>query len=241
MAKVLCYSYCVLKSKYGWTELTRDLAWNVFSKLLDVSPVAFYLSILTFNSPVFSLKGFQCHGSCTRSCTVWLRSPSAATASSAPSCCSSSCSSLSSSPLHPASGRWTRCWAPPCSCSTLSSWSSAWCWRIASLLAPFPSESQKLSPPQTSCETGSRTVNSHQPYLSWALLWISVETVWKAIVVTLICCHLFWWHKQYFQDFFFSTFLVKMAAFYSFLYPKWDAKVYTRGYESTWLTLTTSS
>lgn len=158
---------------------------------------------LTFNSPVFSLKGFQCHGSCTRSCTVWLRSPSAATASSAPSCCSSSCSSLSSSPLHPASGRWTRCWAPPCSCSTLSSWSSAWCWRIASLLAPFPSESQKLSPPQTSRETGSRTVNSHQPYLSWALLWISVETVWKAIVVTLICCHLFWWHKQYFQDYFF--------------------------------------
>lgn len=132
---------------------------------------------ITFTSPVFSLKGFQCHGSCTRSCTVWLRSPSAATASSAPSCCSSSCSSLSSSPSHPASGRWTRCWAPPCSCSTLSSWSSAWCWRIASLLAPLPSEPQELSPPQTSCETGSRTVNSHQSYLSWASLWISVETV----------------------------------------------------------------
>ncbi len=89
---------------------------------------------------LFFIKVFQSRGSCTHPFMVWLQWPSAATGSSVPSCSSSSCSSSSSSPLHHVSGRWIRHWVSPCSCSTLSSWCSAWCWRIASLSAPFPSE-----------------------------------------------------------------------------------------------------
>lgn len=88
----------------------------------------------------FVSKACRSRGSCTHRLTVWLQSPSAVMDSSVPSCYSLSCSFLSSSPLQPVSGRWIRVWASPCSCSTLSSWCLAWCWRIASLSALFPSE-----------------------------------------------------------------------------------------------------
>lgn len=86
------------------------------------------------------LKGFPSRGWCTRPSTAWPRSPSAATASSAQLCCSLSCFSLSSFPSHPVTGRWIRRWVPPCFCFTSFSWFSAWCWKIALLPVPFPSE-----------------------------------------------------------------------------------------------------
>lgn len=180
--------------------------WDSISKLLF-----FFLSCVIS-------KGFLCPGSSTHSSTVWLRWPSAATGSSVPLCCSSSCFSLSSSPLHPANGRWTRCWVPPCSCSTLFSWCSAWCWRIASLSAPFPSEPRELSLEQalSSCVTWSRTVK----WLLWTLVWIFVETAQKSYCS---CSDLLPVTQMLAQTIFSRTFfklLVKMAAFHFFFFNK---------------------
>ncbi len=116
------------------------LNWEWNSNIRWVDEFLCLLFLLCLLHCHFVSKVFQYRGSCTHLSTVWLQWLSAATGFSVPLCCSSSCSSLSSSPLHPVSGRWIRFWVSPCSCSTLSSWCLVWCWKIASLSALFPSE-----------------------------------------------------------------------------------------------------
>lgn len=132
-------------------------------------------------------KGFLSHGWCTQPSTAWPQSPSAVMGSSVQLCCSLSCFSLSSFPSHPVTGRWIRHWAPPCSCFTSFSWSSVWCWKIASLSVPFPSEQRRSccrhplhSSPGAEYLTCTNNISdSPDP---------SVETVHKAALVSLNCC-----------------------------------------------------